>query len=139
MRKEIILSKISKIEESIPLIEENIPEDFEEFENLGLLKDGIYKRIQYMIENILDICAIINSDLQFIPPGEEDDIINNLVKKEILSQSMGNKIKEFKEFRDIIVHRYGKIDDKLSFELIHENLGDFNKIIEKIETILDRY
>ena len=131
MRKEIILSKISKIEESIPLIEENIPEDFEEFENLGLLKDGIYKRIQYMIENILDICAIINSDLQFIPPGEEDDIINNLVKKEILSQSMGNKIKEFKEFRDIIVHRYGKIDDKLSFELIHENLSDFNKIIEK--------
>lgn len=139
MRKEIILSKISEIEESIALIEGNIPEDFEEFENLGLLKDGIYKRIQYMIENILDICAIINSDLQFIPPGEEDDIINNLVKKEILSQSMGNKIKEFKEFRDIIVHRYGKIDDKLSFELIHENLSDFNKIIEKIKTIIDRY
>ena len=97
MRKEIILSKISKIEESIPLIEENIPEDFEEFENLGLLKDGIYKRIQYMIENILDICAIINSDLQFIPPGEEDDIINNLVKKrychnlwEIKSKSLKN-------------------------------------------------
>lgn len=139
MRKEIILSKISEIEESIPLIEENIPEDFEEFENLGLLKDGIYKRIQYMIENILDICAIINSDMKFSSPGEEDDIINNLVKKEILSQSMGNKIKEFKGFRDIIVHRYGKIDDKLSFELIHENLGDFNKIIEKIKTILDRY
>ena len=139
MRKEIILSKISEIEESLSLIEENIPEDFEEFENLGLLKDGIYKRMQYMIENILDICAIINSDLKFTSPGEEDDIINNLVKKEILSQSMGNKIKEFKEFRDIIVHRYGKIDDKLSFELIHENLGDFNKIIEKIKTILDRY
>ncbi len=139
MRKEIILSKISEIEESLSLIAENIPKDFEEFENLGLLKDGIYKRIQYMIENILDICAIINSDLKFTSPGEEDDIINNLVKKEILSQSMGNKIKELKEFRDIIVHRYGKIDDKLSFELIHENLGDFNKIIEKIKTILDRY
>ena len=85
MRKEIILSKISEIEESLSLIEENIPEDFEEFENLGLLKDGIYKRMQYMIENILDICAIINSDLKFTSPGEEDDIINNLVKKEILS------------------------------------------------------
>ncbi|HPU90816.1 MAG TPA: DUF86 domain-containing protein [Methanofastidiosum sp.] len=139
MRKEIILSKISEIEESLSLIEENIPEDFEEFENLGLLKDGIYKRMQYMIENILDICAIINSDLKFTSPGEEDDIINNLVKKEILSQSMGNKVKELKGFRNIIAHRYGKIDDKLSFELIHENLGDFNKIIEKIETILDRY
>jgi len=137
MRKEIILSKISEIEESIPLILENMPEDFEEFENLGLLKDGIYKRIQYIIENILDICAIINSDMKFSSPGEEDDIINNLVKNKILPNSIGNKIKELKGFRNIIVHRYGKIDDKLSFELINENLGDFDKIIGSIKKILE--
>ncbi|HII94845.1 MAG TPA: DUF86 domain-containing protein [Candidatus Methanofastidiosum sp.] len=137
MRKEIILSKISEIEESIPLIADNMPEDFEEFENLGLLKDGIYKRIQYMIENILDICAIINSDMKFSSPGEEDDIINNLVKNRILSHSIGNKIKELKGFRNIIVHRYGRIDDRLSFELINENLGDFDKIIGSIKKIIE--
>lgn len=137
MRKEIILSKISEIEESIPLIADNMPEDFEEFENLGLLKDGIYKRIQYMIENILDICAIINSDMKFSSPGEEDDIINNLVKNNILPHSIGNKIKELKGFRNIIVHRYGRIDDRLSFELINENLGDFDKIIGSIKKIIE--
>lgn len=139
MRKEIILSKISEIEESISLIAENMPEEFEDFENMGLLKDGIYKRVQYVIENILDICAIINSDLKFSSPGEEDDIINNLVKNKIVSQDTGNKIKELKGFRNIIVHRYGKLDDKLSFELIKENLDDFDKIIENIKTIIDRY
>lgn len=139
MRKEIILSKINEIEESVPLIADNMPEEFEEFEKLGLLKDGIYKRIQYMIENILDIFAIINSDMKLSSPGEEDDIINNLVKKEVLTQSMGNKIKELKGFRNIIVHRYGKIDDKLSFELINENLGDFDKIIEAIKKLIDSY
>jgi len=139
MRKEIILSKISEIEESMALIAENMPEDFEDFENMGLLKDGIYKRLQYVIENILDICAIINSDLKFSSPGEEDDIINNLVKNKVTSQDYGNKIKELKGFRNIIVHRYGKIDDKLSFELIKENLEDFDKIIENIKSILDRY
>lgn len=137
MRKEIILSKINEIEESIPLIADNMPEEFEEFENLGLLKDGIYKRIQYIIENILDICAIINSDMKFSPPGEEDDIINNLVKNKILPHSIGNKIKELKGFRNIIVHRYGKIDDRLSFELINENLGDFDKIIGSIKKIIE--
>ncbi|HNR44815.1 MAG TPA: DUF86 domain-containing protein [Methanofastidiosum sp.] len=139
MRKEIILSKINEIEESIPLIAENMPEDFEDFENLGLLKDGIYKRIQYIIENILDICAIINSDLKFSSPGEEDDVITNLVKNKILSLGIGKKIKELKGFRNIIVHRYGKLDDKLSFELINENLEDFEKIIENIKSILDKY
>ncbi len=137
MRKEIILSKINEIEESLSLIEENIPEEFDDFENMGLLKDGIYKRLQYMIENILDICAIINSDLKFSSPGEEDDIINNLVKNKILSQSLGNKIKELKGFRNIIVHRYGKIDDKLSFELIKENMDDFERFINDIKKIID--
>ena len=138
MRKEIILSKISEIEESLSLIEENIPEDFDDFENMGLLKDGIYKRLQYMIENILDICAIINSDLKFSSPGEEDDIINNLVKNKVLSKSLGNKIKELKGFRNIIVHRYGKIDDKLSFELIKENMDDFERIIQDIKKIMEK-
>ncbi len=92
-----------------------------------------------MIENILDICAIINSDMKFSSPGEEDDIINNLVKNKVLSQRLGDKIKELKGFRNIIVHRYGKIDDKLSFELIKENLEDFGKIIENIKSILDKY
>lgn len=137
MRKEIILSKVNEIEESLSLIEENIPEEFDDFENMGLLKDGIYKRLQYMIENILDICAIINSDLKFSSPGEEDDIINNLVKNKILSQSLGNKIKELKGFRNIIVHRYGKIDDKLSFELIKENMDDFERFIHDIKKIID--
>jgi len=138
MRKEIILSKINEVEESLSLIEENIPEDFDDFENMGLLKDGIYKRLQYMIENILDICAIINSDLKFSSPGEEDDIINNLVKNKVLSKSLGNKIKELKGFRNIIVHRYGKIDDKLSFELIKENMDDFERIIQDIKKIMEK-
>jgi len=138
MRKEIILSKINEIEESLSLIEENIPEEFDDFENMGLLKDGIYKRLQYMIENILDICAIINSDLKFSSPGEEDDIINNLVKNKVLSKSLGNKIKELKGFRNIIVHRYGKIDDKLSFELIKENMDDFERIIQDIKKIMEK-
>jgi len=90
-----------------------------------------------MIENILDICAIINSDMKFSSPGEEDDIINNLVKNNRLPHSIGNKIKELKGFRNIIVHRYGRIDDRLSFELINENLGDFDKIIGSIKKIIE--
>ncbi len=139
MRKEIILSKINEIEESVTLIEENIPEYFDDFESMGLLKDGIYKRIQYIIENILDICAILNSDLKFSSPGEEDDLINNLIKNNVISDINGKKIKELKGFRNIIVHRYGKIDDKLSFELIKENLYDFENIIENVKIVIEKY
>ncbi len=41
MRTEIIRTKIEEIQESLKLIRENLPDGFEEFASLGLLKDGI--------------------------------------------------------------------------------------------------
>ena len=63
LRATLIRSKLAEIEESIELVSEHIPEGFEDFSRLGLVKDGIYKRTEFAIENVFDICAIINSDL----------------------------------------------------------------------------
>ncbi len=64
MRTEIIRTTIAEIQESLELIRENLPDGFEEFAPLGLLKDGMYKRIEFSIENVFDICAIIITDLR---------------------------------------------------------------------------
>jgi len=39
MRKEIIRTKIKEIEESIELVGENLPDTFEVFSSMGLIKD----------------------------------------------------------------------------------------------------
>ncbi|VVB93075.1 Uncharacterised protein [uncultured archaeon] len=54
MRTEIIRTKIVEILESLELIRENLPDSFEEFASLGLLKDGMHKRIEFSIENVFD-------------------------------------------------------------------------------------
>lgn len=41
MREDIIKSKLKLIEENIDLVEKNLPKKFENFKNLGLVKDGI--------------------------------------------------------------------------------------------------
>jgi len=41
MRETLIRTKIKEIEESLRLVEENLPDTFEEFSRLGLVKDGI--------------------------------------------------------------------------------------------------
>lgn len=64
IRKAIILTKISEIEESVNLIDDNLPETFEEFRGLGLVRDGMYKRLEFAVENVFDICSILNSDLK---------------------------------------------------------------------------
>ena len=137
MRKEIIRTKIKEIEESIRLVGEHLPDTFEEFSSMGLIKDGIYKRTEFAIEDVFDICAIINTDFELGIPGDDEEIVENLVKNEILSEEMKEKLSLMKGFRNIVVHKYGKIDDKLAFEILKEDIRDFYDFIGKIEEILE--
>ena len=137
MRKELIKSKIEEILESLKLVEENLPEDFETFQSLGLVKDGIYKRVEFAIQDVLDICAIITSDLKLGIPEREEDVFEGLVRAGILSREMANKLRLMKGFRNILVHRYGRINDELAFETIHEHLNDIYEFVELIEKFLE--
>ena len=136
IRSDIIRTKIKEMEESIRLVEEHLPDTFEEFSDLGLIKDGIYKRVEFAIENVFDICAIINTDLELGIPSEDEDIIANLVKNKILSGEMREKLKAMRGFRNIVVHRYGGIDDMITFEILKGNLLDFYAFIEMTEESL---
>ena len=61
MRTDIIKNKLKVIEENIELVKEYLPKDIQEFKALGLVKDGIYKRIEASIQEVINICSIINS------------------------------------------------------------------------------
>jgi uncharacterized protein YutE (UPF0331/DUF86 family) len=139
MRKDVIKNKIKEILESLELVRDNLPNSFDEFQNLGIVKDGIYKRIEYAIENLIDIFYIINADLELGIPEDDYSMIDNLEAKSIISISVKNLMKNMKGFRNVVVHRYGKIDDKLAYTFIKENMGDFEIVIKCIENIIDRY
>ena len=136
MRKDIIKTKLKEIEESIKVIKENLPDKFEKFLDLGLVKDGIYKKIEFAIQNVFDICAIINADLELGIPASDEDILENLWRKGILSEELKDKLKKMKGFRNILVHRYGKIDDKLAYYILKENIDDFRLFMQAIEEFL---
>ena len=138
LRIELIRSKLVEIEESVSLVEENLPSSFEEFSQLGLVKDGIYKRMEFAIENIIDICSIINSDLRLSVPESEESFVESLANIGILTQNMAEKTRRMKAFRNIIVHRYGRIDDLLAYKILTEHMDDFYEFIESIERFLEK-
>lgn len=138
MRTDIIRNKLKEIEESVDLVRNHLPTDFDDFLELGLVKDGIYKRIEYSVENVWDICSIINSDLTQGIPYDENNIPEKLIKAGILDREMGDNIKLMKGFRNIVVHRYGTIDDKVAFQTLQVHLEDFHIFIRQIEDFLDK-
>jgi uncharacterized protein YutE (UPF0331/DUF86 family) len=139
LRERIIRIKIREITDGVTLVQEHLPKTLHEFRSLGLIKDGIYKRIEFAIEDVFDICAIINTDLDLGVPGEDEDILDHLAGNGIISTTMQEKIHAMRGFRNIVVHRYGTIDDALAFQLLKENIGDFSLFTAEIERILDRF
>jgi uncharacterized protein YutE (UPF0331/DUF86 family) len=127
VRIEVIRIKLATIVDSVELVATHLPSDINEFSNLGLVKDGIYKRIEYAIENVIDICAMINADLNLGIPESEDDIISSLVNNDIIEYSLGEEIQQMKRFRNIVVHQYGKIDDAIAYKILTEQLASFTR------------
>lgn len=138
MRGDMIRTKIKEIDESITLIKEHLPDTFEEFSNLGLVKDGIYKRLEFCIESVLDICAVINTDLKLGVPESDENILDNLIRNNIISDELGCSLKSMKGFRNILVRRYGRINDEMVFSIMKENLNDFYRFIEVIENFIEQ-
>ena len=136
VRDTLIYSKIAEVEESIDMVKKNLPGHMDGFISLGIIKDGIYKRLEYAIENVFDICHVINADLSLGVPSSEEDVIQNLKTEDILDADISNRLKNMRRFRNIVVHRYGKIDDRIAFSLLESELEDFTLFTGRIMAFL---
>lgn len=139
LRKKEIENKLSKTIDLIESVSKIIPKNFDEFKKNDITRDAIYKRIESSIQNLIDVCYIINSDLRLGMPEEEDDIFKNIEKKGIFSKKVIEKLIEIKKFRNILVHKYGEINDEKAYEDINEGLSDFEMIINEIDGFLKKW
>lgn len=138
-RGERIRFMLCEIDESLALIRDHLPKDrdLDGFLALGLIKDGMYKRLEYILQSMFDICAIMNRDLRLGIPQNDDDIITNLVKSEIIDPRLGETLRSMKGMRNILVHQYGRINDRIVFEVLMTQLDEIDSFCRTIRRFLD--
>lgn len=138
MRIDIYISKFDRIKENVRLIKENLTDNLEDFRKLGLVKDGIYKRYEYSVELIIDVVAMINADLKLGIPNGTIDVLEQLERHEILNSEMVEKIKGMRGFRNVLVHRYGILDEEIAYDIIKSKLSDFEILENELMSIIRR-
>ena len=138
IRTDLIRIRLAEMRDSIKMVQEHLPRSYEEFWQLGIVKDGIYKRTEFAIENILDICAILNTDLELGVPAGDDDILGHLQAEGVLPLPVIQTIRSMKAFRNIVVHRYGAIDDAIAFALLLRHIHDFDRFHSCVEAYLEQ-
>jgi len=132
MDKKRMLSKIDEMNSYLEELENIKPLSFEEYKNSIEKKRACERLLQISIETALDICNIIISDLKLGLPSTEEEIFQKLERKKIISPKMAKVLNNMKGFRNILVHKYGIVNDELVFENLSEKLEDFDKFKEEI-------
>ncbi len=88
--------------------------------------------LQVSIEICLDVANHIIAAARFRAPKDYADAFTVLEENHILSQTMGQKLRQMAKFRNRLVHLYGEIDDAFVYEFLKNDIDDikyFQKII----------
>ena len=59
-------------------------------------------------------------------PAEEDDLFSKLLQADVISKSTRETLREMKGFRNILVHEYTHVDDRLVYNAIRSKIKDFD-------------
>ncbi len=101
-----------------------------------LEKRGIFYSLQTSIEAMVDLIAMCVKDLGI---QVKEDIINisKIVEVRKLDPELGENLKNANGLRNIIVHRYNKIDELLILDSVESIKNLLIKWISIVEEIMD--
>jgi len=128
-----IQTKISELHKNLTLLkivsaditQSNLKEDMIKYW-------GIERGLQISIECIIDIANIIISSLDVQKPDTYKESIIELAKHNIIPGKFSDKIANMVSFRNILVHDYMKIDEKIMVKILRNNLDDIIKFADYI-------
>jgi uncharacterized protein YutE (UPF0331/DUF86 family) len=136
--RERILGKIDQLEGYLRDLRTIMPQDFTAYEKIEK-KRACERLLQVSMEAVIDVCHLLVTGLRLGIPSEEDDLFEKLEAAGIVSPPMSEALKEMKGFRNILVHEYARIDDRIVYEVAKTKLGDFetfeHEVLHYLETI----
>ncbi len=119
------LNEISKIDET---------EFLSSFEKIQASKHSL----QEAIESSLDIANHIISSKGWERAETYSDMFERLYEEDVIEQGLNERLSEMARFRNLLVHRYGKIDDRRLFRILNENVDDLHEFVEEIQIYLEQ-
>lgn len=138
MDKERILSKLAELDGYLKELEVVSPKSYRAYETSIEKKRACERLLHISIECVMDICSIMASELKLGLPSTQEDLFSKLESSHIISREVMRTLKKMRSFRNIIVHRYGVVDDELVYGILKNNVGDFSKFKMEISEFLNK-
>ena len=90
-----------------------------------------------IIESVVDLAFFVIKEKNLKIPEEDKQAFDIIQENKIITKQLSEKLKEAKGMRNIIAHEYGKIEDRLVFnsltEEIIKDVAEFIGIIKNLK------
>jgi uncharacterized protein YutE (UPF0331/DUF86 family) len=131
-----ITDKIEEIEKYLNELKSIVPENIEEYERDIKSKAACERYFDKIMEATTDLAFLIIKQENFPIPEDDLGTFIALFEKEIIGKELAYKLREAKQMRNFIAHRYEFIDDLTVFNSISKELfsdvEDFLQAIKKL-------
>jgi uncharacterized protein YutE (UPF0331/DUF86 family) len=92
---------------------------------------------QTAIQCVLDAGLHVLVDSGLASPRDNKDILQTLGEKGILPPEFAKRIEGMAGFRNILVHRYFKVDSEIVYRHLQDHLGDFEEFLRRLRSYID--
>jgi uncharacterized protein YutE (UPF0331/DUF86 family) len=129
--RERILARIDVLDGYLRELRAIAPATFEEYTTIEKRR-ACERLLQVSVECVIDISSLLVTGLRLGLPAEEDDLFEKLTQARIISPLMRDSLRRMKGFRNILVHEYGRVDDRIVYEILQNRLDDFEAFKREI-------
>ena len=131
----------NKIEDAQKYLEEL--HEILKFESREIIEDNlklhsVERLFQLIVDVSIDINTSIISGLKFSVPDDYQSTFITLGENKILSMDFALKIAPSVGLRNLIVHKYGKVDIKRMIDDVKNELSDYIEYLKFIDQFLNK-
>lgn len=132
--RERIFTKLDEMIRYVEELQEMLPDE-EEYRHDLVKRRACEKTVEVAIESLINVSAMVVSAQKLGLPSNEENIFDILIENGILTHEFGEKLKDLKGFRNVLIHRYGHVND----EMVYHNVSNYSDDFYKFETSIISY
>ncbi len=138
VNKDLLRSRLKEIRTGSQIIKKYISVSLDEFLSNPERIAATKYEIIVIIGSAVAICNHIAVRVGSRTPESYSDCFNVLKDSKIISENLAGRLVKMAQFRNLLVHRYWKIDDKRVNETLKKNLKDLEEYLKEIGKYLKK-
>ena len=134
--EQLILRKLSDLQEYLDQIQEFGGITVRQYGTDWKAQRIIERTLQMMIECCIDVAGHIISEKAFRTPTAYTEMFGILHENGLIEASLLSALQKMARCRNLIVHRYDRIDAEIIVGILKKNLGDFIRFQDAVLAFL---